>query len=92
MTIRFVLPPMAACWIGLIFAVKPHNDVPIYILAGFIGIFGFLLLPVGLELGCEITRNAEASAAILWMSGNLFTLIFVLGMYFYCIFFIKFSF
>jgi FLVCR family MFS transporter 7 len=70
---------MAGCWIGLIFAVRPHNEIPIYVLAGLIGMLGFLLLPVGLELGCEVTRNAEVSSAILWMSGNLWTLIFVIG-------------
>jgi hypothetical protein len=77
-TIKIALPPMAGCWIGLIFAVKPHNEAAIYTLASLIGIIGFLLLPVGLELGVEITRCAETSSAILWMSGNLWTLIFVL--------------
>lgn len=61
-------------------SVRPNNIIPIYVLACIVGILGFLLLPVGLELGCEITRNAETSSAMLWMSGNLFTLIFVLGM------------
>ncbi|CAG8687095.1 10290_t:CDS:10, partial [Acaulospora colombiana] len=59
-TVRFVLPPMAGCWIGLIFAVRPNNSIPIFVLAGLIGVLGFLLLPVGLELGCEVTRNAES--------------------------------
>lgn len=97
LTIRLCVPPLAACWIGLIFAgehlagvstfiidpelVRPHNEVPIYVLACLIGILGFLLLPVALELGVEVTRNAETSSAILWMSGNLFTLLFVLGMF-----------
>ncbi|KIM22324.1 hypothetical protein M408DRAFT_291135 [Serendipita vermifera MAFF 305830] len=78
LTIRCVLPPMALAWIGMIFAVRPNNDAGIYVVACLIGIFGFLLLPVGLELGCEITRNADGSAACLWMAGNLWTLIFVL--------------
>ena len=29
-------------------------------------------------MGCELTRNAETSSAILWFSANLFTIIFVL--------------
>ncbi|PVF99442.1 MFS general substrate transporter [Serendipita vermifera] len=78
LTVRLVLPPMAGCWIGLIFAVRPNNAIPIFVLAGLIGCLGFLLLPVGLELGCEVTRNAEVSSALLWMSGNLWTLIFVI--------------
>ena len=79
LTLRCVLPPMAIAWIGLIFAVRPNDDAGIYIVVCSIGILGFLLLPVGLELGCEITRHAEGSAACLWMAGNLWTLIFVLG-------------
>ena len=29
-------------------------------------------------MGCELTRNAETSSAILWFSANAFTIIFVL--------------
>lgn len=31
-----------------------------------IGAASISLLPVALELGCELTRNADGSAAILW--------------------------
>jgi hypothetical protein len=80
---------MALAWIALIFAVRPNDDAGIYIVACSIGILGFLLLPVGLELGCEITRHAEGSAACLWMAGNLWTLIFVLGMFRLIVFFTR---
>jgi len=29
-------------------------------------------------MGCELTRSAETSSAILWFSANVFTIIFVL--------------
>jgi MFS transporter, FLVCR family, MFS-domain-containing protein 7 len=61
--------------------VRPHNTGPLYFLFALIGIISIALLPVALELGCEITRNADAAAAFLWFSANLFSVIFVLGEY-----------
>ncbi|KAG8816418.1 hypothetical protein FRC18_001009 [Serendipita sp. 400] len=78
-SIQVFVPLMAACWVGLIFAVRPNNIIPIYVVSALIGVMGFLLLPVGLELGCEVLRNAEVSSAALWMAGNLWTLVFVLA-------------
>jgi FLVCR family MFS transporter 7 len=46
--------------------------------SALVGILSFLLLPVALEMGCELTRSAETSSAILWFSANVFTIIFVL--------------
>ena len=47
-------------------------------MCALVGILSFILLPVALEMGCELTRNAETSSAILWFSANLFTIVFVL--------------
>lgn len=33
-----------------------------------VGVCGLTILPAGLELGCELTRDANASSAILWFS------------------------
>ncbi|KZS98469.1 MFS general substrate transporter [Sistotremastrum niveocremeum HHB9708] len=77
-TLRATTPFLAAAWIALIWAVRPHNAAPLYILFALIGAISITLLPVALELGCEITRNADAAAAILWFSGNLFSVVFVL--------------
>jgi len=46
--------------------------------SALVGILSFILLPVALEMGCELTRSAATSSAILWFSANLFTIIFVL--------------
>lgn len=44
-----------------------------------IGACSLTLLPVALELAVELTRNANASTAMLWASSNLFSIILVLG-------------
>jgi FLVCR family MFS transporter 7 len=46
--------------------------------SALVGVLSFVLLPVALELGCELTRSATTSSAILWFSANVFTIIFVL--------------
>jgi len=77
---RIFAPIIAACWLALIWAVRANNTAALYALFVLIGVFSVTMLPVGLELGCELTRNSSASAAILWWSGNLFGIIFVLIM------------
>lgn len=47
-------------------------------MSALVGVVSFLLLPVALEMGCELTRSAETSSAILWFSANAFTIVFVL--------------
>ncbi|KAG9008986.1 hypothetical protein FRB90_008664 [Tulasnella sp. 427] len=49
-----------------------------YAVLVIVGFASFTLLPVALELGCEVTRNAELSGAVLWLSANFFGLLFVL--------------
>jgi len=44
-----------------------------------LGVCSITMLPIGLELGCELTRNANASSAVLWFVGNVFTVIFILA-------------
>ena len=44
-----------------------------------IGAASLTLLPVALELAVELTRNANASSAMLWASSNLCAVILVLG-------------
>lgn len=46
--------------------VRPNNTIALYVLFIFIGVLSVTMLPVGLELGCELTRSADASSAILW--------------------------
>ena len=58
---------------------KPDNLGGIYVVLVSISSVSFILLPVGLELGVEITHNAETSTAILWSGGNLVSVLWVLG-------------
>jgi hypothetical protein len=46
--------------------VRPHNTAVLFVLMAVIGICALTMLPVGLELACELTRNADGSSAILW--------------------------
>lgn len=62
---------------------KPDNLGGIYVVLVSISSVSFILLPVGLELGVEITRNAETSTAILWSGGNLVSVLWVLGTIFF---------
>ncbi|KAI0742681.1 MFS general substrate transporter [Daedaleopsis nitida] len=75
---KLTVPIMAACWLSLIWEIKPNNDVALYVILGIIGGTSLSLLPVVLELAVEITRNADGSSAILWLSTNVFGLVFVL--------------
>ncbi|KAG1858154.1 MFS general substrate transporter [Suillus subluteus] len=78
-TLKILVPISAAGWLSLIWAVKPDNTGGIFAIMAIIGISSLIMLPVGLELGAEVTRNADGSAAILWCSGNAFGIIFILA-------------
>lgn len=58
---------------------RPNNLGGIYVVLVAISSVSFILLPVGLELGVEITHNAETSTAVLWSGGNLVSVLWVLG-------------
>ncbi|KAF7428316.1 hypothetical protein PC9H_007537 [Pleurotus ostreatus] len=77
-TAKIVVPIIGAAWLSLIWAVKPHNTGGLFVIMAIIGICGISVLPVSLELGCELTRNADGSSAILWFAGNLFAVMFIL--------------
>ncbi|KAH9484995.1 MFS-type transporter [Psilocybe cubensis] len=77
-TAKFMIPFAAIGWFSLIWAVRPDNGGALFAIMGIIGICSVPMLAVGMELACEITRNAEASSAILWFAGNLFAVVFIL--------------
>jgi len=52
--------------------VRPNNTVPLFVIMGIIGMCSIPMLPVGMELGCELTRNTDGSAAILWIAYVVF--------------------
>jgi hypothetical protein len=84
-TIRTLVPIVAAAWLSLIWAgahksfefydiplrpssrlVRPHNTAGLFVIVTVLGVGSIILLPIGLELACEVTRNADGSSAILW--------------------------
>ncbi|KAG9045522.1 hypothetical protein FS837_006155 [Tulasnella sp. UAMH 9824] len=77
-TVQVVVPILGVSWLGFIWAVQSHGLAASYAVLVIVGFCSFTLLPVALELGCEVTRNAEFSGAILWLSANAIALLFVL--------------
>jgi hypothetical protein len=47
-------------------SVKANNTGPLFVIFIIIGICSVTLLPVAIELGVELTRNADGSSALLW--------------------------
>ncbi|RDB25138.1 Major facilitator superfamily domain-containing protein 7 [Hypsizygus marmoreus] len=78
-TAKLLVPVVGGAWLSLIWAVTPHNIGGLFAIMTIIGVGSVTMLPVGLELGCELTRNANASSAVLWFAGNLFGVMFVLA-------------
>ncbi|KDQ57437.1 hypothetical protein JAAARDRAFT_35153 [Jaapia argillacea MUCL 33604] len=78
LTTRILCPILAVAWLSLVWAVRPNNTGPLFVIMAIIGITSIIMLPVALELGCELSRNSDGSSSVLWFSGNLFSLIFVL--------------
>ena len=58
--------------------VKPNNTGGLFAIMAIIGVTSLTLLPVGLELACDLTQDAEASSSLMWFAGNAFGIIFVL--------------
>ncbi|KAH9856353.1 major facilitator superfamily domain-containing protein [Lenzites betulinus] len=77
LSLKVLCPIFAACWIALIWEIRPDNTYVLFVLMGVIGAIGLTLLPAVLELAVELTRNADGSSAILWASTNACGLIFV---------------
>jgi len=78
-TTRILCPILAAGWLATVWVIKPNNTGALFAVLVIIGVTAVIMLPVGLELGCELTRNADGSSALLWFAGNLSCVIFILS-------------
>ncbi|KAF9241533.1 major facilitator superfamily domain-containing protein [Melanogaster broomeanus] len=78
-TLKILVPIISCGWFSLIWAVRPDNTAGLFAIMVIIGMCSVTALPVGLELGVELTRNADASAALAWCSGNLFGIFLILA-------------
>jgi len=76
---KVFVPFIAVGWLSLIWAVRPHNTAALFVIVTVIGVCSITMLPVSLELACELTRNAGGSSALLWFGGNLLSIVFVLS-------------
>jgi len=77
-TSKVLVAMVSGAWLSLIWAVKSGDIGGLYAVVAIIGACSVTNLPVGLELGCELTMNSGGSSALLWFSGNLFAITFVL--------------
>lgn len=77
-TVQILGPIIGVSWLSLIWAVKANNTGPLFTIFVIIGIGSVTLLPVAIELGVELTRNADGSSALLWFFGNLVCIMFIL--------------
>ncbi|KAJ7084336.1 major facilitator superfamily domain-containing protein [Mycena belliarum] len=78
-TTKILVPILGGAWLSFIWAVKPNNEGGLYAICVLIGVASVTMLPVSLELACEVTRNADGSSALLWFACNLFAVIFILA-------------
>ncbi|KIL59623.1 hypothetical protein M378DRAFT_169009 [Amanita muscaria Koide BX008] len=69
--IKLLVPILAGGWLSLVWAVRPNNKAVLFVIMSVIGVTSITLLPIFLELSADITRNADGSSAILWFTGNL---------------------
>ncbi|CUA66766.1 Major facilitator superfamily domain-containing protein 7 [Mus musculus] [Rhizoctonia solani] len=77
---KILVPLVAAGYVALIWDVRANNFAGLYPVMCVIGVASFSLLPIALEIGCEVTRSAETSSAVLWFAGNLLSVVLVLSM------------
>ncbi|KAH8828337.1 major facilitator superfamily domain-containing protein [Flagelloscypha sp. PMI_526] len=77
-TSKSIVPIIALAWLSMIWAVRAGVGGAIFGVLAVIGAASLTILPVALELGVELTRNADGSSAILWFCCNLWCVIFIL--------------
>ncbi|KZT05289.1 MFS general substrate transporter, partial [Laetiporus sulphureus 93-53] len=68
LTCKLLCPFLGGAWLGLIWAVRRNDTGALFALMAVIGVTSLTMLPVALELAVELTRNADASSAVLWAS------------------------
>lgn len=79
LVLKLLTPMIAIMYIIFIFVVRPNFFAGICITTALLGIFSFGLLPVVLELGVECTypMTPSSSTSLLWIGGQLFSIIFL---------------
>lgn len=77
-TLRTLVPFVSLMWLSLIWAITPNNAAILFVLMAMIGGCTITMLPLALELGVELTRNANGSSAVLLCSGNLCGIVLIL--------------
>lgn len=65
LVIKILCPFVGLAWLSVIWVIRPNNTAAILVIMGIIGAGSLTMLPVGLEMGVEVTRNPAGSAALL---------------------------
>jgi MFS family permease len=81
LTIKILVPIIAASYIGFIFAPNASTIIPSYVVAGILGASSFALLPVVLEFLVEITYplSIEVGSTTCWTGGQILGAIFIIS-------------
>ncbi|KAF9519223.1 hypothetical protein BS47DRAFT_1375143 [Hydnum rufescens UP504] len=77
LTAKIIVPVLSVAWLSLIWDVRPNNYGGLYPVFVVLGVGSFVLLPVALEIGCEVTSSPETSSAVFWCAANALTVVFV---------------
>ncbi|KAK2784965.1 hypothetical protein FQN52_008789 [Onygenales sp. PD_12] len=80
LTTKILVPIIAVCYIGFIFAPRASSVAGPYVTAALLGASSFAVLPVILEYLVEITypMSPEVSSAVCWVGGQLCGAAFIL--------------
>ncbi|KAF9167845.1 hypothetical protein DFQ26_002826 [Actinomortierella ambigua] len=76
------VPVVAALYVVFYFVMRKDFFIPIIIVSALLGMVSFSLLPTILELGVECTYpvTPSSSTSLLWCSGQLFAVVFLLAL------------
>ncbi|KAL2360574.1 hypothetical protein RJZ56_006558 [Blastomyces dermatitidis] len=77
---KVLVPIIAVCYIGFVFAPRASNVAGPYVVAALLGASSFAVLPVILEYMVEITypMSPEVTSSVCWMGGQLLGASFIL--------------
>lgn len=80
-TIKVLIPVIAAAYIGLIFSSSASSIIPSYVVAAILGASSFALLPVVLEFLVEITYplSIEVGSTACWAGGQILGAVFIIA-------------
>jgi len=68
---------VAVGWFSMIWAIRRDNTAAMVVVVIIIGACAMAVLPITLEMGVELTRNAHTSSSMLWAMSSLLAVVFI---------------